>query len=821
MDCNKDEAIRAKELSEKLLERDIKGAKKFAAKAQCLYPILDGLSQFLEIIDVYVAHEKKINGEADYYGIFGVDPFADVEILRKKYKRMALSLHPDKNKSVGADGAFKILSEAWSVLSDNEKRTAYNMKLNILASNQTGSFGSPSARYTATATDPQRVPTRPRTPGMSTSQPYTWAPHHPRNTPSGASRQHTSAAKAAGSEYNPAPRYPAPCHPAPHPHQPFDPTAGTSSAHFRKDTEFIPVPPSLRNPAPPTSNQHIPSGNMRYAPFRYQTTFSPRPSRLETFWTLCNGCRIQYEYPKRYLNQNLLCDCCKVPFLAREMPPPKVKSSSSRPWRFPRHQQDLFAGSSGSRSVPASAPFQPSDELLKSRHEGTVNMTRDNDALKKNSSTIPEEIKTASASDAVSGLNKEKAVKKRRTNVQKNDSAGEGMAGSRSGIKRPSANLKRNFGAKEESRSVKDFSQAESRVMMMGKAKTEILGLVNELEAEKPKSSRMKRVETEDYVSAGKNDAVNQVRTEQSREETDDTDANPDDTVSMSVPDANFHNFDEDRIEVSFSENQVWAAYDDDDGMPRYYALVHHVISRKPFKMQISWLNSKSSSEFGSLDWIGSGFTKTSGDFRVGKSVVSKRLNSFSHQVKWKKGTRGAIQVFPTKGDVWAMYRNWSSDWDHSTTDEIIHKYDLVVVLEDYNEDVGVLIAPLFKVAGFTSVFNLDQRESRTIPREQMFRFSHQVPFYMLNGLEAENVPKGCYELDPAALPLELLKVITDAEPAEERVSEHPVTLRGSEVESTSAGTTHALGKRKVIDDVKNFLTYSRKKGRRVARDVD
>ncbi|KAL0355095.1 UNVERIFIED_CONTAM: DnaJsubfamily B member 1 [Sesamum radiatum] len=197
MDCNKDEAVRAKGIAEKkLLERDISGAKKFALKAQNLFPKLDGLSQFLEIIDVYVAHEKKINGEADYYGIFGVDPFVEEEVLKKQYKRMALSLHPDKNKSVGAEGAFKILSQAWSVLSNKDNRSAYNLKINIRAPNQTGNFSAATARYTTAATNPQHLPTRPRT-QTATNQQYNSDPHHPINATCGTSSQHNPSGQQA------------------------------------------------------------------------------------------------------------------------------------------------------------------------------------------------------------------------------------------------------------------------------------------------------------------------------------------------------------------------------------------------------------------------------------------------------------------------------------------------------------------------------------------------------------------------------------------------------------------------------------------------
>lgn len=851
MECNKEEAVRAKEIAEKkLLERDITGARKFALKAHSLFRELEGLSQFIEIIDVYAAYEKKINGEADYYGIFGVDPFADDDFLKRKYRKMALSLHPDKNKSVGAEGAFQILSEAWNVLSDKDKRSLYNSKLNIRASSQTGCCSSSSAMYTTTAANPRHVPTRPMTQGTATCQQDTLFTHRPRNTTSGTSSQHfpvhqqtrAAAAAAMGSEFIATP--PGPTNPAP-------PVSNQYSS-FRNPE----VPARYQKPpAPATAAQynpvHGPSFHPHYTPLVYQPTPTSHPSKPETFWTMCNRCGTKFEYQKIFLNQILMCNHCKEPFMSTEVPAPNVSSGgrNPRPWPFP-HLQDMHAATSGSRGVPASATriykpvsLQPSSKPSQRRHGETTNMARDNEILKKTSSTVPDNVEGVAAS-TVSGLNKEKAVKRRRTNGQKYESAKEGTggkAGSSTGIKRASAHLKRNFGAGQESMSVKELSQIEIRAMLMARAKREILGRLKDWETEKSKSSHPEKVETVDSQRAPENVSVDHPREDQSRvdifsdtkntsqlqksstpEETDDVDANPDETVSMMVPDANFHNFDEERVEVSFNENQVWAAYDDDDGMPRYYALVHQVISRKPFKMQIKWLNSKSSAEFGSLDWIDFGFTKTSGDFRVGKSAVSKRLNSFSHPVKWKKGPRGAIQIYPTKGDAWALYRNWSPDWDEATADEIIHVYDLVMVLQDYNEDNGVLVAPLVKVAGFTSIFNQisDHKEIRIIPREEMFRFSHQVPCYMLNGLEADNVPKGCYELDPAALPLELLKVMTDAEAAEQRVSENPGTLRGSEVvteatpESTSTEKVNAT-ERSGIQEAKNVLTYSRKKQRK------
>ncbi|GAU26472.1 hypothetical protein TSUD_294400 [Trifolium subterraneum] len=58
-------------------------------------------------------------------------------------------LHPDKNKSVGADGAFKHVSEAWSLLSDKARRAAYDEKINAKAQKGSTIFGGSSAKAAA------------------------------------------------------------------------------------------------------------------------------------------------------------------------------------------------------------------------------------------------------------------------------------------------------------------------------------------------------------------------------------------------------------------------------------------------------------------------------------------------------------------------------------------------------------------------------------------------------------------------------------------------------------------------------------------------
>ncbi|HHH26954.1 MAG TPA: molecular chaperone DnaJ, partial [Polyangiaceae bacterium] len=62
-----------------------------------------------------------------YYEVLGVDRSADTATLRKAYKKLALKYHPDRNDgSEEAAAQFKEVTEAYSVLSDDEKRARYD-----------------------------------------------------------------------------------------------------------------------------------------------------------------------------------------------------------------------------------------------------------------------------------------------------------------------------------------------------------------------------------------------------------------------------------------------------------------------------------------------------------------------------------------------------------------------------------------------------------------------------------------------------------------------------------------------------------------------
>ncbi|KAK4433893.1 Chaperone protein DnaJ [Sesamum alatum] len=64
----------------------------------------------------------------NWYLVLRVHENADVDEIRKQYHKLALQLHPDKNKHSKAETAFKLVSEAYFCLSDNARRAAFDLK---------------------------------------------------------------------------------------------------------------------------------------------------------------------------------------------------------------------------------------------------------------------------------------------------------------------------------------------------------------------------------------------------------------------------------------------------------------------------------------------------------------------------------------------------------------------------------------------------------------------------------------------------------------------------------------------------------------------
>ncbi|KAK7268970.1 hypothetical protein RIF29_21682 [Crotalaria pallida] len=646
----------------------------------------------ITMFDVYISAENKINGEADLYGILGVDSRVDDDMLRKQYRKLALRLHPDKNKSVDAVKAFSLISEAWRVLSDKAKRETYDEKINAKAPKISTKTGRTSPRRGASGSDN------------------------------------------------------------------FTKTA-TSSARTQKK-----------------------------APKEHASTFSYK-AESTTFWTVCNQCQVRYEYLRVYLNFKLMCCSCGKAFQAVEAaPPPSVCATSWNCWKDKPKVNHQGAGKSKSTAGKntATANVGASSKRKTDSHNPTnLQQVPFSRAPGASSAAQAANVKRKRVELQAATKRKQHVAKttyfnpdKRRrgmedTSLRSHDKDTVNQTGGANGVVGASNSCKAKKGNFEstgisgitKTSSGRDIYQLELQNLLMKKSIKEICKKLRELQSNTFSETALKE-SVNGYQKADEKSEGRMSGSQVAKSFADTAMANilrkALGTMAIDVPDPHFHDFDKDRTERSFGENQVWVAYDD-DGLPSQYAMIHNVISVNPFKMQLNWLNPiTNADELGPLNRVASGFSKTCGDFRVGRSKIINSPNFFSHMVKWRKGNGGAVSIYPRRGDVWTLYRNWSPDWDELTDYDVIHKYDMVEVLENFNEQRGVIVATLVKVAGFRTLFHrhLDLGEVRLIPREEMSRFSHQVPSYLLNGQEAPNAPKGCLELDPAATPFDLLQVI-------------------------------------------------------------
>lgn len=224
----------------------------------------------------------------------------------------------------------------------------------------------------------------------------------------------------------------------------------------------------------------------------------------------------------------------------------------------------------------------------------------------------------------------------------------------------------------------------------------------------------------------------------------------------MAVEDSDFYDFDKDRMEKCFAVGQVWGIYDDDDGMPRHYGLINEVLSKNPFRVKMSWLDAEGNGEGTLLARENAKDYISCGRFKVGRKIEIESVNFFSHLVDYERAAKEVYRIYPKKGSVWALY------CERSLGDEEERSYDIVVCLASYKDMYGMSMGYLEKVEGFKTIFRrreVGAHAVRWLKKDDMSLLSHQVPARKVVDVEGVELPKDCWELDPASLPPGLLQI--------------------------------------------------------------
>ncbi|KAL3537956.1 hypothetical protein ACH5RR_001322 [Cinchona calisaya] len=726
MECNKDEARRAKEIAEKkMLNNDFDGAQRIALKAQQLFPELENITQLLAVCNVHCSADKRILGsEKDWYSILQVERLADEVTIKKQYRKLALVLHPDKNKFPGAEAAFKLIGEAHLVLSDRGKRSLFDSKVGISLK----SAGAKPPLHQVKTNPPARKQF-----DVRNSAPDGFSTHY-------QSTQSNSAARVA--------------------------SFWTSCPHC----------------------------NVKYL---YSKDYVNRVLRCQK----CSKPYVAYDIAAQgvFPGSNQSQGAAQGVLPQSNWSQPAVSKSKEYPF------QGTYR-TTGHKTAGSSASNLGSQGNTGSRTVGSVSGTDMRTTTKVClDDKTKDDIKSVSGVNEAAGMPKEDVRKaaeaahfinksKKRGRQQEAESSEScdtssssdlvditfkesdlnPAGGQSSGIDpfhvpRRSTRHKHQVSYNENGSDNDDFESPPKR-SREGKSSSNGEGLREGIQNDAPNcanpTEQREKVPSKGGSSTGntkvgKNQTTGKTagaldHSAENVEIIDDSESDEDLCPQfINCLDPEFNDFDKGKEEICFAVDQFWACYDDVDGMPRFYAQIRKVYSTG-FKLHITWLEADPYDQ-SEIDWANEELPVSCGKFRRGSSNdVTDRL-TFSHQVLCEKGSaKGSFMIYPRKGETWALFKDWDIKWNSDPDNCKQYKYEIVEVVSDFVEGVGVNVVFLEKVRGFVSLFQQRSHNcigSILIPPNQKFRFSHRIPSFKMSGTEKKGVPEGSFELDPACLP--------------------------------------------------------------------
>ncbi|KAI3849781.1 hypothetical protein MKW98_026695 [Papaver atlanticum] len=197
----------------------------------------------------------------------------------------------------------------------------------------------------------------------------------------------------------------------------------------------------------------------------------------------------------------------------------------------------------------------------------------------------------------------------------------------------------------------------------------------------------------EDKMSDSSNSDAEEVAAED--EDNYDLDVKP---VAEEVAVSDLYDFYWDKSEECFAVDQIWAIYYYAEGMPKRFARINEVYS--PFKVDVTWLEYVA----GDMDetaWKRSGLPVACGKFKLGKTIAIDDIRAFSHKIFWKISVDRSCNIYPQKGETWALYKNWDIKWSSDPDNHREYEYEFVEVLSDYTYIRGISVSHLVKLKGF------------------------------------------------------------------------------------------------------------------------
>ncbi|XP_051148624.1 uncharacterized protein LOC127263569 [Andrographis paniculata] len=708
MEANKEEAIRAMKLAEdKMKDLHFDVARKIALKAQNLYPGLDNISQLLSVCDVHCSSQKKIYGsEKDWYGILQVEKLSNEAIVKKQYRRLALYLHPDKNRFPGAEAAFKLICEANAVLSDPSKKAVYDNKIRATSGsvpvnlppphmNRHSQFHKPYGSHSSVYTHYGGMQQQTAEPSFWTCCPYCSIKYqYHRRFVNTLLVCQTCFKNFTGCETSP----PIPGGSAWGEPMPAKPGVGQTAGFQQR---AAPAPAHNKFPTGGVHNVKVSSSKFEYqssANVRsVQTKAGAQTENASGFSWAAGASKIDLKNEETRKNAN-----------ANSLHGGKQKADANHSKKASKRKKR-----GRKRTVESS-------ESCDSSSDSDVNVSKNM-------------MKPGGSGSGCVHFPRRSTRRRQNISYHEDDDDDDDdlfnhLKGSqRSKVSEDNGNEENSSEGKEDNSSESDRNQNRGR----------------EASTDHPGEN------VEDMNGEG---GTAPIEIESDSDHDHDILVNEERVDTWTCPDPEFYDFEKNRVERCFDVDQFWACYDETDGMPRFYAKVKKV-RYYPFLITFTWLEADPVDE-ASREWRDANLPIGCGRFKLGKTEKTSRLPTFSHQMRCDQGkTRALFMICPRQGEVWALFKDWDMNWSHDPENHRKYTYELVEVLSEFDELCGIEVCNLDKVPGFVSLFSRRKMNSSFVKPDEMYKFSHCVPCHKLTGSERAGVPVGSFELDPASLP--------------------------------------------------------------------